>query len=100
MDMWSCILSIKYIPITPTGNQHIKSVKTIRNKRRAKAARVSAMICWATVILLGIIPITYEAYFSDSYYSKTAVCLALPFSREKISGWEYSAVRRAKARSL
>ena len=73
-----CFLMVKF----PFGNRRIS----------IRMARVSAMICWATVILLGIIPITYEAYFSDSYYSKTAVCLALPFSREKISGWEYSAV--------
>ncbi|XP_052071163.1 G-protein coupled receptor GRL101-like [Mytilus californianus] len=36
-----------------------------------------------------VVPIFETAYF-NMFYSRTAVCLALPFSRQKVSGWEYS----------
>lgn len=54
-------------------------------------AKLCCLICWVVVAFLALLPILYTGYFSQEYYSSTAVCLALPFSRSKLPGWEYSA---------
>ncbi|CAG2192076.1 unnamed protein product [Mytilus edulis] len=55
-----------------------------------KIAKVSTLVCWLFVVIIAVVPILETTYFSNMFYSRTAVCLALPFSRQKVSGWEYS----------
>lgn len=72
-----CFLKIKY----PFGNKQIT----------LKGAKLSCIICWIIVVFLSLFPLCYTAYFSEYFYSNTAVCLALPFSKRNTYGLEYSA---------
>lgn len=56
-----------------------------------KQARNIAMTTWCVFLILTLLPFCDNRYFSDSFYTKTSVCLAMPFAPEKIAGWEYSA---------
>lgn len=65
----------------PFGNRKITSTGAI----------LSCIICWTIVLFVSILPVFYTSYFSEYFYSATAVCLALPLSSRKTYGWEYSA---------
>lgn len=55
-----------------------------------KLTAVAVSGVWIFVTLLGTIPLVFIDYFSESFYTKQGVCLALPFVTKNISGWEYS----------
>ena len=56
-----------------------------------KKAKIIVLVTWCIVLILSIVPLFDTKYFSDSFYTKTSVCLALPFGPKKIAGWEYTA---------
>ncbi|XP_060583949.1 G-protein coupled receptor GRL101-like [Ruditapes philippinarum] len=70
------ILVIKF----PFGNVRITSQKAV----------VISVIIWVFAAFLSILPLIYVDYFSDGFYSKSAVCLALPLTRDRPPGWIYS----------
>ena len=70
------ILVIKF----PFGNVRLTVRKAI----------VVSIVIWVSVMVLSILPLLYKEYFSDSFYSKSAVCLALPLTRDRPPGWMYS----------
>ncbi|CAC5369999.1 unnamed protein product [Mytilus coruscus] len=86
----SCEASVNFIMLT-TLDCYLM-VKFPFGKRRItnKTAKMSTLVCWVIIIIIAVVPISNTSYFSNMFYSKTAVCLALPFSRQKLSGWEYS----------
>ncbi|XP_048584250.1 uncharacterized protein LOC5517652 isoform X2 [Nematostella vectensis] len=52
-------------------------------------------IIWTVVILMSVIPIFELEYFYDKsrgvgYYGRSAICLPLQLSKDKLAGWEYS----------
>jgi hypothetical protein len=51
---------------------------------------VISVIIWVFAAFLSILPLIYVDYFSDGFYSKSAVCLALPLTRDRPPGWIYS----------
>jgi leucine-rich repeat-containing G protein-coupled receptor 7/leucine-rich repeat-containing G protein-coupled receptor 8 len=40
--------------------------------------------------MIAFLPEIYKDYFKGKFYSKTAVCLALPLTDERSPGWLYS----------
>ena len=70
------ILVIKF----PFGNVRLTTRKAI----------VVSVIIWVFVMVISILPLLYVEYFSDNFYSKSAVCLALPLTRDRPPGWIYS----------
>jgi hypothetical protein len=56
--------------------------------------RSKALLCtgitWSVTILLAVIPLIPGEYFQGQFYSRSVVCLALPLTRDKPAGWEYS----------
>jgi hypothetical protein len=56
--------------------------------------RSKALLCtgitWSVTILLAVIPLIPGEYFRGQFYSRSVVCLALPLTRDKPAGWEYS----------
>lgn len=70
------ILVIKY----PFGQYRITT----------KTAVISVLICWVFVFFVSLFPIAYTGYFQGQFYSKSAVCLALPLTRDRPPGWLYS----------
>ena len=59
-------------------------------KMSTKHAHIASACIWLLAILIAIFPLTYPSYFKGMFYSKTAVCLALPLTRDKPPGWIYS----------
>ncbi|XP_048738543.2 uncharacterized protein LOC125653234 isoform X2 [Ostrea edulis] len=56
---------------------------------RGKALFCTGII-WCVTILLAAIPLIPGEYFRGQFYSRSVVCLALPLTRDKPAGWEYS----------
>jgi hypothetical protein len=57
-----------------------------------KSALIACIAGWIFSFVVAVFPVTYGAYFRGSFYSKSGVCLALPLTRDKPSGWLYSIV--------
>ena len=53
------------------------------------AVKVS-IIVWIIGLLIAVIPLIFTSYFKNEFFSKSGVCLALPLTRERGSGWLYS----------
>ena len=54
------------------------------------AARWISLGVICICFLIAIIPLIPGSYFDGDFYSRSAVCLALPLTRDKPKGWEYS----------
>ncbi|XP_061178746.1 uncharacterized protein LOC133187405 [Saccostrea echinata] len=56
--------------------------------------RARALLCigtlWSATILLSAIPLIPGDYFQGKFFSRSVVCLALPLTRDRPAGWEYS----------
>ena len=70
------VIVVKY----PFGEYRIKE----------KRAYILAIIAWCIAILISIIPVIFTSYFGDKFYTKSGVCLALPFAKQRFPGWEFS----------
>ena len=55
-----------------------------------KIASIIMSIIWIISLVIAIMPWSFHSYFKGEFYSKTGVCLALPLTRDKPPGWEYS----------
>ncbi|XP_052071162.1 uncharacterized protein LOC127709600 [Mytilus californianus] len=86
----SCEASVCFVMLTTFDCYLMVQFPFGRWRITYKTAKVSTLVCWLFVIIIAVVPIFETAYFSNMFYSRTAVCLALPFSRQKVSGWEYS----------
>ena len=53
------------------------------------AVKVS-IIVWIIGLVIAVIPLIFTSYFKNEFFSKSGVCLALPLTRERGSGWLYS----------
>ncbi|XP_052071161.1 G-protein coupled receptor GRL101-like [Mytilus californianus] len=86
----SCEASVNFIMLTTLDCYLMVKSPFGRRRMTYKTAKISTFVCWVFVIIIAVVPIFNTSYFSNTFYSRTAVCLALPFSRQKVSGWEYS----------
>ena len=62
-----------------------------------KKARVVCVLGWIVGGLFAVLPVLGMSYFHDEkndvgFYGRSAVCLPLQLSSEKLAGWEYSVV--------
>ncbi|VDI79049.1 Hypothetical predicted protein [Mytilus galloprovincialis] len=55
-----------------------------------KSAKRISVVVFLTSFILAVIPLFPGSYFDGNFYSRSAVCLALPLTRDKPNGWEYS----------
>ncbi|XP_061171655.1 G-protein coupled receptor GRL101-like [Saccostrea echinata] len=51
--------------------------------------KIVSSFVWILSLLLALLPLTESEYFSD-YYSSSGICITLPLSTVRKSGWEYS----------
>jgi hypothetical protein len=49
-----------------------------------------AIFTWLFSATAAILPVAYEGYFKNEFYSKSGVCIALPLTRDRPPGWVYS----------
>ncbi|XP_053380931.1 G-protein coupled receptor GRL101-like isoform X1 [Mercenaria mercenaria] len=60
----------------------------------AKMSPDKAVTCviftWLFSTSVAIFPVAYEGYFKNEFYSKSGVCIALPLTGDRPSGWAYS----------
>ena len=61
-----------------------------QNRFTTKPSIKVSIIAWIIAIVLSVIPLIFTSYFKNEFFSKSGVCLALPLTREKGSGWLYS----------
>jgi hypothetical protein len=57
---------------------------------RPSSAAFAVSCCWIGSIFIAVIPLLGIEYFGNSFYGSSAVCLALPLSRRRSDGWQYS----------
>ena len=55
-----------------------------------KVGHVLAIIIWIASVVIAVLPISLTSLFNDEFYSQSGVCLALPLTRVRVSGWAYS----------
>ena len=55
-----------------------------------KAAIIICLVSWLILCCIALVPIVLSSYFNNMFYSRSAVCLALPLTSERPPGWEYS----------
>lgn len=55
-----------------------------------KRAMLTCCGVWVTCLVIGLLPLLPIPYFNGQFYSRSAVCLGLPLTREWPDGWEYS----------
>lgn len=55
-----------------------------------KVATVCVGCAWLFSVFVALLPIAYVEYFKNEFYSKSAVCIALPLTRDRPRGWVYS----------
>ncbi|XP_045171018.2 uncharacterized protein LOC123533444 [Mercenaria mercenaria] len=55
-----------------------------------KKAAVFSVATWILCLIISLFPLMYTAYFRDSFYNKSGVCIALPLTRDRPPGWLYS----------
>ncbi|XP_053375484.1 G-protein coupled receptor GRL101-like [Mercenaria mercenaria] len=55
-----------------------------------KSATCAAIATWIFALIISLLPVIYTGYFEGQFYSKSAVCLALPLTRQRPPGWLYS----------
>ena len=56
----------------------------------ATNAKRASIVAWLLAFVFAIIPVLIVPYFKGAFYSNSGVCLALPLTRNKSPGWEYS----------
>ena len=49
-----------------------------------------AIVVWMIAIVIAVLPLVLTSFFHDDFYSQSGVCLALPLTRARVSGWLYS----------
>ena len=55
-----------------------------------KQTIVACFGSWLLLFCIALIPFMVPSYFESRFYSRSAVCLALPLTRDRPAGWEYS----------
>ncbi|XP_046359118.2 uncharacterized protein LOC124137050 [Haliotis rufescens] len=55
-----------------------------------KRSKFISILVWIVSFLMAGVPLLPISYFSKSFYSRSGVCLALPLTRNRPPGWEYS----------
>ncbi|XP_022107210.1 uncharacterized protein LOC110988203 [Acanthaster planci] len=63
-----------------------------RWRLHTKSARYAVAGLWLLAFFLSLLPVVLRPAFGDRFYGRSSVCLALPFTRTKLPGWEYSVV--------
>jgi hypothetical protein len=90
------ILSIEssVLILTLITFDRFKSIKFMKGYN-AKKAIYSCITVWIGSITVAVIPILpvreLQNYFGESFYSVSGVCLTLPLTTKRLSGWSYSA---------
>lgn len=59
-------------------------------KFNQKNGLIAALACWVLSLMLAIAPVMFTGYFEENFYSRSRVCLALPLTRDRPAGWQYS----------
>ena len=54
-----------------------------------KRGIVTCLSVWVLMTILSVAPLLPSSYFNNEFYSRSAVCLALPLTRDRPAGWEY-----------
>ncbi|ESO84313.1 hypothetical protein LOTGIDRAFT_132442 [Lottia gigantea] len=55
-----------------------------------RSSLIGVSIVWLFSVLMGLIPILPGTGFTGRLYSRTGICLALPLTRDRTSGWQFS----------
>ena len=59
-------------------------------KLTPKWAAFSALMVWLFTSVISMIPMVARGYFQDEFYGRSSVCLALPLTKDRPHGWQYS----------
>lgn len=59
-------------------------------KITAKIAHACVVFAWLFSAFVALLPVAYVDYFNNEFYSKSGVCIALPLTMDRPSGWVYS----------
>ncbi|XP_060063809.1 uncharacterized protein LOC132544254 [Ylistrum balloti] len=57
-----------------------------------KKAKWACLGVWVFAMSVAVVPLVATSYFKGSFYSRSAVCLALPLTRDRPPGWEFGTV--------
>ena len=80
--LFVCLISVDRLLVVkfPFGNVRM----------RQRSSWIFASIAWIAGLLMSTFPVMFESYFEGKFYSRSSVCLALPLTSDRPSGWLYS----------
>lgn len=55
-----------------------------------KASKYMIVVAWVLFLGLSLVPLFPISYFNGEFFSHTPVCLSIPLTSDRFSGWEYS----------
>ena len=55
-----------------------------------KPAWICSAVSWIFSLGVAIFPLVYKPFADDGFYSRSGVCIALPLTRDRHTGWLYS----------
>ncbi|XP_045172919.2 G-protein coupled receptor GRL101-like [Mercenaria mercenaria] len=61
-----------------------------QHRFNTRSAILASFVSWILALTIALAPVVHIKYFQDKFYSKSAVCLALPLTRDRPPGWMYS----------
>ena len=59
-------------------------------RMRVGPAYKFSIAAWVIGLIIAISPLAFYSYFKGDFYSRSGVCLGLPLTRDRPSGWLYS----------
>ena len=57
---------------------------------QTSSAILISILSWVFVVFIAVFPLIHTEYFQNQFYTKAGVCLALPLTRDRPLGWQYS----------
>ena len=61
-------------------------------RMRTRSSWTFAAIAWLIGVMISTFPVMFRTYFKGEFYSRSSVCLALPLTGDRPTGWVYAIV--------
>ena len=90
LSVVSCEASLLFICLI-TVDRFLAIKYPFKQKRLTRRNGIFlSVLCWTIPVFLAVLPLAVPSYFKGQFYSESGLCLALPLTRARTSGWGYS----------
>ena len=90
LSILSCESSVFFMTLISVDRYVGVVFPTSKFKLRPTTVMIAAGGIWGFTLFMSIFPVMARGLFGDAFYGRSTVCLALPLTRERPPGWQYS----------